>query len=88
MIPIEDPVLQKGSNTLNPDGSTTPTTTIDPETGETVPIVTHLCPHNEAFFANPDYESILQQQQQEMINRAIAAQQAAEQAAAAQEPTP
>lgn len=84
MLPIEDPVLQKGSNTLNPDGSTTPNTMIDPETGETVPIVTHLCPHNEAFFADPNYESILQQQQQEIINRAISAQQAAEQAAAGQ----
>lgn len=81
MIPIEDPVLQKGSNTLNPDGSTTPTTTIDPETGETVPIVTHMCPHDEAFFADPNFETILQQQQQEMYNRAVAAQQAAEQAA-------
>lgn len=81
MIPIEDPVLQKGSNTLNPDGSTTPTTMIDPETGETVPIITHLCPHDEAFFADPNFESILQQQQQELLNRIAAAQQAAEQAA-------
>lgn len=81
MIPIEDPVLQKGSNTLNPDGSTTPTTMIDPETGETVPIITHLCPHDEAFFADPNFESILQQQQQEILNRIAAAQQEAEQPA-------
>lgn len=83
MLPIEDPSLQKGSNTLNPDGSTTPNTMIDPETGETVPIITHLCPHNEAFFADPNFETILQQQQQEIIARSIAAQQAQEAAAAA-----
>lgn len=69
MLPIEEPVLQKGSNSLNPDGSTTPTTTIDPETGESIPIVTHLCPHNEAFFADPNWEGILAQQQQELANR-------------------
>ena len=69
LTPIEDPALQKGSNTLNPDGSTTPTTTIDPETGETVPIVTHLCPHNEAFLADPNYEAIYQQQLQEILAR-------------------
>ena len=54
---------------MNPDGSTTPTTTIDPETGETVPIVTHLCPHNEAFLADPNYEAIYQQQLQEILAR-------------------
>lgn len=81
MLPIEDPSLQKGSNTLNADGSTTPNTMIDPLTGELVPIVTHLCPHNEAFFADPNFEIILQQQQQEIIARAIAAQQAQEAAA-------
>lgn len=87
MLPIEDPALQKGSNTLNPDGSTTPTTTIDPETGEIIPIVTHLCPHNEAFFADPNYENILAMQQQELIARAMQAQQAAEQNVQSAAPT-
>lgn len=80
MIPIEDPVLQKGSNTLNPDGTPVANTTVDPVTGETVPIVSNICPHNEAFFANPAYQDILWQQQQEIIARQMAAQQAAEQA--------
>lgn len=80
MIPVEDPVLQKGSNTLNPDGTTTPTTTVDPLTGETVPIVTNICPHNEAFFADPYYQDVIHQQEQEIIARQMAAQQAAEQA--------
>lgn len=88
MLPIEDPVLQKGSNTLNPDGSATPNTQIDPITGEEIPITTHYCPHDGAFFADPNYPSVLELQNQEMLQRAVAAQQAAEAAAAAAQQTP
>lgn len=79
MIPIEDPVLQKGSATLNPDGTTSPVNVTDPETGEVLPIVNNMCPHNEAFFANPAYQDVLYQQQQEIITRSITAQQISEQ---------
>lgn len=80
MIPAEDPVLQKGSSTLNPDASTSPVIATDPVTGEVLPVVNNMCPHNEAFFANPAYQDILYQQQQEFIARSMANQQAAEQA--------
>lgn len=86
MVPLEHPSLQKGSNTLNPDGTTRPTTQIDPVTGAEVPIVTNYCPHDAAFFADPNYESVLLQQQLEIQNRIVQAQQAAEAAAQQQAP--
>ncbi len=85
MIPVEDPVLQKGSSTAIGSTAVT-TTTVDPLTGEIVPIVTHICPHTEAFFADPNYQNVLYLQQQEIIARQIAAQQAAQAAALAAQP--
>lgn len=89
LIPVEDPVLQSGSATLT-SGLVNPiatnNVTIDPLTGEeiTTAVITNQCPHDAAFFQNPDYQSILDQQMAEMNQRNIEAQQAAEAAAAAQ----
>lgn len=67
---IEDAALTKGSSTtqVNPDGSVT----------VVAPNTTNHCQHDAAFFANPDYEAILNQQQMEINNRAAAAQPPAE----------
>lgn len=78
LTPIEDVSLQSGSATS--------TTEVIAEDGTvtTVPDVptSNMCPHNGEFFANPDYESIINAQRFEMEQRA--AQAAAEAAAAAQ----
>ncbi len=50
-----------------------------------------MCPHSPEFFANPDWEAIVNGQRAEMEQRALAAQQAAQQAAQeqqAQQPQP
>ena len=46
-----------------------------------------MCPHSPEFFANPDWEAIVNGQRAEMEQRALAAQQAAE-AAAQQQAAP
>lgn len=71
---IEDPVLLSGSTTItvNPDGTQ----------NVIVPNVSEYCQHNEAFYANPDWETIQANQQMEIYLRNEAAAQAA--AAAAQ----
>lgn len=78
LIPIEDESLWEGSKVAvtQPDGSVT----------YTMPNTTNTCQHDAAFFANPDYEAILNQQQLEMNLAAEAA--AAEAEAAAQDPQP
>jgi len=82
MIPVEPACLQPGSAGVDEetgklkDITITPTTTIDPETGEEVQITQHYCVHDAAFMTNPDVESMIQQQLVEM-------QMAAEAAAAA-----
>ncbi len=48
---------------------------------------TNMCPHSPEFFANPDWEAIVNGQRAEMEQRALAAQQAAE-AAAQQQAAP
>ena len=70
---VEHPSLVSGSTTItqNEDGTQTVTT----------PYTSTVCQHDAAFFANPDYETILQQQQEYIRQRneaALAAQQAAE----------
>ncbi len=79
---IEDSSLLSGSTmiTQNPDGTQTVTT----------PPTTNRCQHDAAFFANPDYEVLLNQHQWEIDQRnaaAAAAAAAAAQAAAAGQPT-
>ena len=58
---VEDPSLLSGSTTIieNPDGTQTLVT----------PPSTNHCQHDATFFANPDYESILNSQQWEMNQR-------------------
>ena len=72
----EDASLNQGSTTIttNPDGTQSVNT----------PASDH-CQHDATFFANPDYEAILNQQQAELDQRAAAAQAAAEAAQAAAE---
>ena len=65
----EDPSLVSGSSTIttNPDGTQTTTNST----------TTH-CQHDATFFANPDYETVINQQRWEIDQRnaaAIAAQQ-------------
>ncbi len=58
---VEDPSLLSGSTTIieNPDGTQTLVT----------PPSTNHCQHDATFFANPEYESILNSQQWEMNQR-------------------
>ena len=74
---LEDPALIPGSTTIaiNEDGSQT---VIQPRT-------TNQCQHDATFFANPDYEAILNSQQWEIDQRRA---QAAAAAAAAAEQQP
>ena len=60
---LEDASLIEGSTmiTENPDGSFTVTR---PRTSET-------CQHDDSFYANPDYEAVLNAQQWELIQREI-----------------
>ena len=62
---VEDESLWNGSTVLNADGTVT-----QPQT-------TTLCQHDAAFFADPNYQAILDQQQAELNQRAAAAQQEA-----------
>lgn len=84
LTPIEDVSLQSGSTTtsqvVGPDGNVT-TVTNEAQT-------TNMCPHNAEFFADPNYEAVINAQRDEMNQRAAAAAQAAAQAAqdAAQQP--
>lgn len=58
LTPIEDITLQQGSSviTQNPDGTVT----------TTPPRTTNSCIHNAEFFANPDFQSIVNQQRAEL----------------------
>ena len=57
----EHPALLNGSTTIvdNPDGTQT----------VMAPNTSNICPHDAMFFANPDYETILNQHQWEMNQR-------------------
>lgn len=57
----EHPALLQGATTIieNEDGTQTVIT----------PNTSNICPHNAMFFANPDYEAILNQQQWEINQR-------------------
>ncbi|MBP3476163.1 MAG: transglycosylase domain-containing protein [Lachnospiraceae bacterium] len=84
LTPIEDVSLQSGSAAAT--GGTAPATeevVNEDGTISTVPVTpTNICPHNAEFFANPDYENLINQQRAEMEQRAAEAAAAA--AAAAQ----
>ena len=84
LTPVEDVSLQSG--TAAALGTTPATQEVVHEDGTvtTEPVTpTNVCPHNAEFFANPDYENILNSQRIEMQQRAADAAAAA--AAAAQE---
>lgn len=84
LTPVEDVSLQSG--TAAALGTTPATQEVVHEDGSvtTEPVTpTNVCPHNAEFFANPDYENILNAQRIEMQQRAADAAAAA--AAAAQE---
>ncbi len=66
------PETQPGEVTVNEDGTVTPAPAQQ----------TNMCPHNAEFFANPDWEAVVNAQRSEM------AQRAAEAAAAAQAQQP
>ena len=62
---VEDPALQQGSTVIinNPDGTQTVST----------PNTRTQCQHDATFFANPDYEAVINQQQAEINARNAAA---------------
>ena len=89
LTPIEDVSLQSGSGIAQPDAQPVEGTVA--EDGTIIPPQTpqmNMCPHNAEFFANPDWEAIVNGQRAELDQRnaeaaaaaaAAAAQQAAEQ---------
>ncbi|MDE7247092.1 MAG: transglycosylase domain-containing protein [Lachnospiraceae bacterium] len=85
LTPIENVALQSGSPTASQVSPTAPeVVSEDGGEGEAPAAApqTNLCPHDEAFFATPGYEGLIEAQRGEMAQRAAEAAQAA--AAAAQ----
>lgn len=83
LTPIEDISLQSGSAmaTASP-GEETPPNVIVNEDGSVSPAPqTNMCPHTAEFFANPDWEAIVNGQRAELEQRNAAAAAAAAQAA-------
>lgn len=95
LTPIEDVSLQSGSGTAQPQPET-PAEPVVGEDGSVMPAApaapqTNMCPHNAEFFANPDWEAIINGQRAEIEQRnaaAAAAAQAAAQEAAQQQAAP
>ena len=93
LTPIEDVSLQSGSGITQPQPQpdAQPVEGTVAEDGTIIPPQTpqmNMCPHNAEFFANPDWEAIVNGQRAELDQRnaeaaaaaaAAAAQQAAEQ---------
>ena len=84
LTPVEDLSLQSGSASASGQPAPPPTETVGEDGTVTQ---TNMCPHSPEFFANPDWEAIVNGQRAEMEQRALAAQQAAE-AAAQQQAAP
>ena len=89
LTPVEDLSLQSGSASASGQPAPPPTETVgeDGTVTQTPSTPTNMCPHSPEFFANPDWEAIVNGQRAEMEHRALAAQQAAE-AAAQQQAAP
>ncbi len=89
LTPVEDLSLQSGSASASGQPAPPPTETVgeDGTVTQTPSTPTNMCPHSPEFFANPDWEAIVNGQRAEMEQRALAAQQAAE-AAAQQQAAP
>ena len=75
----EDPSLLSGSSTLTSSQITDPgTTTVTSDPTVTGPVAEQRrCPHNDAFFADPNSAAVIEQQRAEMVQRAQAAAAAA-----------
>ena len=85
LTPIEDVSLQSGSSTMteevvNEDGSVSEVPIAAPQS--------NMCPHDETFFAVPNYEEVINAQRGEIAQRNAEAAQAAAAAAAAEQPQP
>ena len=85
LTPIEDVSLQSGSSTtteevVNEDGSVSEVPISAPQS--------NMCPHDETFFAVPNYEEVINAQRGEIAQRNAEAAQAAAAAAAAEQPQP
>lgn len=91
LTPIENPLLQQGS-AITPAAPVAPADGTVPPDGSVPAPTTNTCPHNLEFFAQPNYEAIIEQQRNEIAAAQVAAQQLAQQeaaaAAAAQQPAP
>ena len=97
LAPIEDVALQSGSEMAmaSPDAETPQTDVIVNEDGSITPAPapqTNMCPHTAEFFANPNWEAVVNGQRAELNQRnaeaAAAAQAAAQQAAEQQAQQP
>lgn len=70
-LPLQEhPSLLSGSSTLTTQDPNAALAPVDPN-------APRQCPHNQAFFADPNFHAVLTQQRYEMEQRALAAQQAA-----------
>mgnify|MGYP002510823308 FL=1 len=90
LTPVEDLSLQSGSASASGQPAPPPPTETVGEDGtvtHTPSTPTNMCPHSPEFFANPEWEAVVNGQRAEMEQRALAAQQAAE-AAAQQQAAP
>lgn len=89
LTPVEDLSLQSGSASASGQPAPPPTETVgeDGTVTQTPSTPTNMCPHSPEFFANPEWEAVVNGQRAEMEQRALAAQQAAE-AAAQQQAAP
>lgn len=90
LTPVEDLSLQSDSASASGQPAPPPPTETVGEDGtvtQTPSTPTNMCPHSPEFFANPEWEAVVNGQRAEMEQRALAAQQAAE-AAAQQQAAP
>ena len=83
VITVLDPTTGLPTTTTIPNTGAN----IDPVTGEEIVVSSGItyCPHDAAFFSQPNYEALINQQRAEMEQRALADQQAALAALAAQQ---
>lgn len=84
LTPVEDISLQSGSAAGQPAPQPAETVGEDGTVTPAPAAAANMCPHSPEFFANPDWEAVVNAQRAEIEQRALAAQQAAQQAAAEQ----
>ena len=76
LTPVEDISLQSGSASAS--GQPAPQPAGDGTVSPSQTTLTNMCPHSPEFFANPDWEAIVNGQRAELEQRALEAQQAAQ----------